>query len=80
MVFCDIDLNTFNIDVDQIEKRFPQKQKVILPVHLFGMPADMKKLKVIAQKYNLKVIEDLRGFGSKINNQHVGLIWGCWMF
>lgn len=83
VVFCDIDLDTFNIDVDQIEKKISPKTKAILPVHLFGMPANMKKLKVIAQKYNLKVIEDAAcGFGSKINNQHVGSFGdvGCFSF
>ena len=83
VVFCDIKLDTFNIDVDQIEKKISQKTKAILPVHLFGMPADMKKIKVIAQKYNLKVIEDAAcGFGSKINNQHVGSFGdvGCFSF
>ena len=83
MVFCDIDLDTFNIDVDQIEKKISPKTKAILPVHLFGMPANMKKLKVIAQQYKLKVIEDAAcGFGSKINNQHVGSFGdvGCFSF
>ena len=45
MVFCDIKLDTFNIDVDQIENKISKKTKAILPVHLFGMPADMKKIK-----------------------------------
>jgi perosamine synthetase len=83
VVFCDINLDTFNIDVDLIEEKVSSKTKVILPVHLFGMPADMKKIKGIAQKYNLKVIEDAAcGFGSKINNQHVGSFGdvGCFSF
>jgi len=82
-VFCDIKLDTFNIDVDQIEKKISKKTKAILPVHLFGMPADMKKIKTIAHKYNLKVIEDAAcGFGAKINNQHVGSFGdvGCFSF
>lgn len=83
VVFCDIKLDTFNIDVDQIESKISENTKAILPVHLFGMPAEIEKIKVIAHKYNLKVIEDAAcGFGSKINNQHVGSFGdvGCFSF
>ena len=81
--FCDINLDTFNINVDQIEKKITEKTKAILPVHLFGMPAEMDKINVIAQKYKLKVIEDAAcGFGSKINDAHVGTFGnvGCFSF
>ncbi len=50
VVFCDIKLDTFNIDVDQIENKISENTKVIMPVHLFGMPAEMEKIKLIAQK------------------------------
>ena len=83
VVFCDIDLNTFNIDLKQIEKKITKKTKAIIPVHLFGLAVDMHLLKKIAKKYNLLIIEDAAcGFGSKHNNQHVGTFGetGCFSF
>ena len=73
VIFCDIDINTFNIDINKIESLITPKTKYIMPVHLFGLPADIKKINKIAKQHNLKVIEDAAcGFGSKINNVHVG--------
>ena len=57
-VFADIDPETFNIDPKDIERKITKKTKAILPVHLFGYPADMPEILKIADKYNLKVIED----------------------
>lgn len=57
-VFVDINSQTFNIDVDKIEKAIAKKTKVIMPVHLYGQPADMKKIIALAKKYKLIVIED----------------------
>jgi len=57
-VFVDIDAKTFNIDANQIEAAITEKTKAIIPVHLFGQMADMAPIKKIAQKYNLKIIED----------------------
>ena len=66
VVFCDIDLKTFNIDVDQIESKITDRTKAIFPVHLFGLSADMDPILVLARKYNLFVVEDAAcGFGSK---------------
>ena len=73
VVFCDIDINTFNIDCTEIEKKITSKTKAIIPVHLFGLPANMKKINELAKKYNLFVIEDAAcGFGAKFFNSHVG--------
>jgi len=58
VVFVDINPATFNIDVNQIEKKITNKTKAIIPVHLYGQPADMALILSIAKKYNLKVIED----------------------
>lgn len=83
VVFCDIDLNTFNLDVNQLESKITAKTKAILPVHLFGLAADMSAINAIAQKHNLWVIEDAAcGFGSRINNKHVGTFGntGCFSF
>lgn len=57
-IFIDIDINTFNIDVNKIEKAITPKTKVIIPVHEFGLACDMESILTIANKYNLKVIED----------------------
>lgn len=57
-VLVDVDKYTFNIDVEQIEKKITEKTKVIIPVHLFGQCADMERIMNIAKKYNLFVIED----------------------
>ncbi len=57
-VFVDVNPKTYNIDPDKIEKAITKKTRVIIPVHLFGMPADMEPIMKIASKYKLKVIED----------------------
>ena len=58
VVFCDIDLNTFNIDIDQLESKVTEKTKVILPVHLFGLSANIDSILQLTQKYNLNLLED----------------------
>lgn len=57
-VFVDVDSKTYNIDPNKIEKAITKNTKAIIPVHLFGMPADMDPIMKIAKKYKLKVIED----------------------
>jgi len=83
VVLCDIDLRTFNIDLAQIESKITNKTKAILPVHLFGLAADMKAVLAIAKKHNLLVIEDAAcGFGARIQGKHVGTFGntGCFSF
>ena len=73
-VFCDIDINTFNIDVTQIEEKISEKTKALYPVHLFGLAADMLSIMKIAEDHNLKVVEDCAcGLGARIGNKHCGL-------
>ena len=73
VVFCDIDLNTFNMDVDQIETKITSRTKVIMPVHLFGLATDMVSVLAVARKYDLSVVEDAAcGFGAKFKERHVG--------
>ena len=72
-IFCDIDLATFNIDVTQIENLITERTVGILPVHLFGLAADMDPIMAIAKKHGLWVIEDSAcGFGATYAGQHVG--------
>ena len=58
-VFIDVDANTFNIDVDQIESKITTRTKAIVPVHLYGQCADMEPILRIAKDHNLFVIEDV---------------------
>lgn len=72
-IFCDIDPVTFNIDVAQIEGLITKKTVGILPVHLFGLAADMNPIMAIAEKHGLWVVEDAAcGFGATYGGQHVG--------
>lgn len=64
-VFVDIDEKTYNINPDLIEEKITSKTKAIIPVSLYGQPADMDKVNQIAKMYNLKVIIDgAQSFGS----------------
>jgi perosamine synthetase len=72
-VFVDIDPLTFNIDVSKIEGAITSKTKAIIPVHEFGLAADISNIKIIAEKYNLIIIEDAAcALGAKEENQFVG--------
>lgn len=57
-VFVDIEAESGNMDADLIEAAITPKTKAIMPVHLYGSMCDMKKIKMIADKYDLKIIED----------------------
>lgn len=73
--FVDIDHNTLNIDLSQIEKYINKKTKAILPVHYAGTSCDMDKAKQIAADYSLYLIEDAaQAIGSKYKDQHLGTI------
>jgi len=74
-VFVDIDPKTFNITVENIEKAITPKTKAVMPVHLFGQPVDLTKIKALCDKHNLKLIEDCaQSFGARINGQQTGAI------
>lgn len=57
-VFVDSDINTWNMNVDEIERKITSKTKAILVVHLYGLPVEMEKVLELADKYSLKIIED----------------------
>lgn len=57
-IFADIDSRTYNIDPKTVEKLITKKTKAILAVNLYGLPADYSKLKIIAKRHNLLLIED----------------------
>ncbi|MBK16521.1 MAG: aminotransferase [Prochlorococcus sp. SP3034] len=82
-IFVDINPANYLIDTEQIENKITNKTKAILPVHLFGNVVNMGVIKSIAQKYDLKIIEDCaQATGSAWNNQKVGSIGdiGCFSF
>ena len=58
VVFVDIDKEYYTIDVTGIENKITNKTKAIIPVHLYGQPANMSEIMKVAKKYSLKVIED----------------------
>ncbi|MBX2990047.1 MAG: DegT/DnrJ/EryC1/StrS family aminotransferase [Bacteroidetes bacterium] len=82
-VFCDINLATFNIEPRQIETKITSRTKAIMPVHLFGLAADMDEIPDIARRHNLLIVEDAAcGFASRYKGVHVGNFGttGCFSF
>ena len=72
-VFVDIDPDNYTIDVKFIREKITPKTKAIIPVHLYGQPADMKAIMEIAHEFDLKVLEDCaQAHGAKIEGQLVG--------
>ncbi len=73
-VLVDIELDTFNIDVNQIEEKITDKTKAILPIYAHGQPADMDPILKLAAEYNLYVIEDAtHALGAKYKENKVPL-------
>ncbi len=82
-VFVDVEKDTFNIDPSKIEEKITSKTKAIIPVHIFGQSADMEPINKIAEKYNLKVIEDAcQAVGSKYKGKMIGTLghMACFSF
>lgn len=72
-VFVEPDIYTYNIDPAEIEKKITPKTKVIIPVHLYGQPADMEPIMTVAQKYNLYIVEDCaQAHGATYKGKKVG--------
>lgn len=72
-VFVDIDPLTYNIDPARIEEKITAKTRAIIPVHLYGLPAEMDAVMAIAHKHNLKVVEDCaQAHGATYKGQKVG--------
>ncbi len=82
-VFVDIDPVTYEMDVAQIKDRITPKTKAIIPVHLYGHPADMDPILELARSYGFKVIEDnAQAFGATYRGKKTGSIGdiGCLSF
>lgn len=72
-VFVEPDIRTYNMDADRIEEKLTSKTRAIIPVHLYGQPADMDKINFIARKNGLKIIEDCaQAHGASYHGQTVG--------
>lgn len=82
-VFVDCTIDTYTIDVAQIEEKITKRTKAIIPVHLYGQCADMDSINEIADKYNLWVIEDAaQAAGAKYKERKAGNLGniGCFSF
>lgn len=82
-VFVDIDPQTYNLDVSQIEAKITDKTKAIQPVHLYGQCADMKSLRKISGKYGIPLVEDAaQAIGAEENGKRAGAMSeiGCFSF
>jgi dTDP-4-amino-4,6-dideoxygalactose transaminase len=82
-VFVDIDPDSYTMNPKLIEAKITDKTRVILPVHLYGQPADMGPILKLAQKYDLKVIEDAcQAHGAEYDGKKVGALGdlGCFSF
>ena len=72
-VFSDIESETYNLDPEQITEKITRKTKAIMPVHLYGHPADMKAITEIAEDHKLAIIEDAcQAHGAKYDGKTVG--------
>ena len=81
--FIDVSIEDCNIDSAQIENNISENTGAILPVHLFGKSSDMAEISSIADKYNLKIVEDTaQSFGTIYNEKFLGTIGdvGCFSF
>jgi dTDP-4-amino-4,6-dideoxygalactose transaminase len=82
-VFVDIDPQTFNLDVSQIESKISKRTKAIQPVHLYGQCADMTELRVISAKQGIPLVEDAaQAIGAEENRARAGAMSeiGCFSF
>jgi len=82
-VFVDVEPDTMNIDPAKIEEKITARTKAIMPVHIFGHPADMDMICGIAEKHKLMIIEDCaQSFGAEIRGKKTGSFGeaGCFSF
>ena len=77
-VFADIDIDSFNIDPEEIEERITKRTRAVLVVHLFGNPCNMKAISELCEDHNLILIEDCaQAPGALYNGKRVGTIGDC---
>ncbi len=72
-VFVEPNLDTYNIDASKIEQKITQNTRAIIAVHLYGQPAEMDEIRIVAKKYDIKLIEDAaQSHGAEYHNVHTG--------
>lgn len=82
-VFADIDPRTFNLDPDAVEAAITERTRAIVPVHLFGQPADMNTLRAVAERHGLPLVEDAaQAVGATMGGETAGTMgaFGCLSF
>jgi len=82
-VFADIDIENYNVDPELVKKKVTKRVKAVIPVHLYGFPADMNSILEISQKFGFAVVEDAcQAHGAEYFGQRVGVIGdvGCFSF
>jgi len=80
-VFVDIDRETYNLDPTRLEAAITRRTRAIMPVHLFGLPAEMGKISEIARAHGIPVIEDAaQSIGARFGDEYVGDIGACGCF
>ena len=73
VVFCDINLNDYSINLKDLKKKITKKTSLVIAVHLYGYPSDMLNIKKIIRSKNIRLLEDCaQAHGTRINNSHVG--------
>jgi dTDP-4-amino-4,6-dideoxygalactose transaminase len=82
-VFADIDESTFNLDPDKARAAVTRKTKALIPVHLFGLPCDMKEIMAVGRARSIAVVEDAaQALGAEYGGKGAGTIgdFGCYSF
>jgi len=80
-IFADVQLSTYNLDPESFKKRVTERTKVVIPVHLFGQPADMEPIMEIARERGLMVLEDAaQAHGAEYKGRKVGKIGDAGIF
>ncbi len=77
-IFADIDPDTANLDLADVERKISEKTRAIMPVHFAGLPVDMDALNALAQQHNLAIIEDAcHSWGAKWKGKGTGALGNC---
>jgi len=82
-VLVDVEPDTWNMNLDEVEAKITARTRAIMPVHMFGHPVDMTRLMELAARHDLRVIEDAaESHGAEVNGRRVGGIgdMGCFSF
>ncbi|MCX5850535.1 MAG: DegT/DnrJ/EryC1/StrS family aminotransferase [Deltaproteobacteria bacterium] len=81
VVFCDLAEDSFNLDLDQVEKKITTRTRAFIPVHLYGHPVEMDRALSIAKKYGLFLVEDCaQAQGAKYKGKKVGTMGDAGVF